>query len=691
LSGLIVAVLVAGAFALTWSWRARHRLTAEASALAARLGEVQEERDDFARRLDRRINEIFSLQELSYVLSESLQTERIVEQVARFTARFLEAEGTLVVLASEDQPELRVAAAEGILAPLRGRSIPSAQGVLLTRAIGRERIELAEGPPPGIELIAGVLVERAAVAPLRAHGMTLGAMAVAARTNRPFSTQDLWLISTVAMQAAVVLTNSRFFGLLRQGKEEWETTFDALSEGIALVDAAGRITRANRALALLAGVPLASLVGRPFVPSLFTESEAAEEVIAGARSGQSPLPVLLPSTRLNRTLRVAAAPLPAHEGTASVVVMVEDVTDQRALEAQLIQNEKMAAVGQLVSGVAHELNNPLTSIAGLSELLLEQERIPEAAREHLQVIHEQADRAGRIVANLLTFARKGTPEQAAVDLEDVAQRTTLLIQAELKLRGITLERVRGPSAIVRGDRYEIQQVLLNLLTNAVHALAEVPPGAPRGIRVETGRDGERAFVRVADTGPGITPTLASQIFTPFFTTKQPGQGTGLGLSISYRIVESHGGRLSYAPAEGGGSVFTVLLPLHADGAPGRAEPLHVLVADADLSVHRVVTALLARESVEVHSARTATEAVEMTRNRAYDLVVLDPALWEIGGPLVPSLLDLQPALASRLVLVTNDDAPPDDPALANVPRLAKPVIPRDARAVLQSLLGARGA
>lgn len=662
----------------------------EGVTLAARLAEVQAERDDFARRLDRRINEIFSLQELSYVLSESLQTERIVEQVARFTARFLEAEGTLVVLSSEDQPELRVAAAEGTLAALRGRSIPSDQGGLLTHAVGRERIELADGPPPGVELIAGVLVARVAVAPLRAHGMTLGALAVAARSDRPFSTQDLWLISTVAMQAAVVLTNSRFFGLLRQGKEEWETTFDALSEGIALVDGAGRITRVNRALALLAGVPLASLVGRAFVPSLFTESEAAEEVIAGARLGQSQLPALLPSTRLNRTLRLAAAPLPAHEGTASVVVMVEDVTDQRALEAQLIQNEKMAAVGQLVSGVAHELNNPLTSIAGLSELLLEQERVPEDAREHLRVIHEQADRAGRIVANLLTFARKGTPELAAIDLDDVAQRTTLLIQAELKLRGIALERASGDPAIVRGDRYEIQQVLLNLLTNAVHALSSLPPGVPRRIRVETGREGERAFVRVADTGLGIPPALISQIFTPFFTTKQPGQGTGLGLSISYGIVESHGGRLSYAPAEGGGSVFTVLLPLYATGAAGRAAPSCVLVADADLSVHRVVTALLAQEGVEVHSARTGAEAVSMTRERTYDLLLLDPALSGSAEPLIPAILALQPGLASRLVLVTNDAAP-SDPALAGVPRLTKPVVPRDARAVMRALLGRRDA
>jgi len=669
---------------LAWSWRARRRQAAEAASLARQLADVQAERDDFARRLDRRINEIFSLQELSYVLSESLQTERIVEQVARFTSRFLEAEGTLVALGSEELPELRIAAAEGCLSQLLGRSIPSPEGGLLTQAIGRERIELADGPEPGIELVAGVRVARTAVAPLRAHGMTLGAMAVAARRDRPFSTQDLWLISTVAMQAAVVLTNSRFFSLLRRGKEEWETTFDALSEGIALVDGAGRITRANRALALLAGVPLASLVGRSFVASLFTESEAAEELIAGARAGQSRIPALLPSTKLHRTLRLAGAPLPEHEGTAAVVVMVEDVTDQRALEAQLIQNEKMAAVGQLVSGVAHELNNPLTSIAGLSELLLEQERVPADAREHLQVIHEQADRAGRIVANLLTFARKGTPEQAVVDLEDVAQRTTLLIQAELRLRGITLERAVGDRPMVRGDRYEIQQVLLNLLTNAVHALSGLPATTDRRILVATGREGDRAFVRVTDTGAGIPAALTSRIFTPFFTTKDPGQGTGLGLSISYGIVESHGGRLSYAPADGGGATFTIHLPAHdAAERPGTAR---LLVVDADRTVHRAVTAVLAQDGVEVHAARTGAEALAMVREHSYDVVVLDPTLSGTKDPLVTSVLAERPELASRMVLL-GAGAADGSPELPEAPRLVRPLVPREARAVLHRLLG----
>ena len=146
-------------------------------------------------------------------------------------------------------------------------------------------------------------------------------------------------------------------------------------------------------------------------------------------------------------LRLTAAPF-AEPGRARgpVVILVEDVTEQRILEAQLIQNDKMASIGQLVSGVAHELNNPLTSIAGLTELLLERAPQPELPREHLRVIHDQAERAGRIVRNLLTFARKGVPEKAAVDLNDVAARTSLLIIYELQLHGIELEPdARAPS------------------------------------------------------------------------------------------------------------------------------------------------------------------------------------------------------------------------------------------------------
>jgi two-component system NtrC family sensor kinase len=226
--------------------------------------------------------------------------------------------------------------------------------------------------------------------------------------------------------------------------------------------------------------------------------------------------------RTGRVLRLTAAPFAARAGPGPVVLLVEDVTEQRLMEAQLIQTDKMASIGQLVSGVAHELNNPLTSIAGLTELLLERELPPDFPREHLRVIHDQAERAGRIVRNLLTFARKGVPEKAAVDLNEVAARTSLLSAYELELHGIELEQALHPEPIVvLGDRHELQQVLLNLITNAVQAVSGLPPGRPRKITIATARAHGAAVLRVRDTGPGVPLQHASYLFTPFFTTKPP--------------------------------------------------------------------------------------------------------------------------------------------------------------------------
>ena len=408
-----------------------------------------------------------------------------------------------------------------------------------------------------MDLIAGLTVRSAAVAPLRSQGVTMGALAVADRQGGPFTTEDLWLLSTVATNASVVLTNSRLYEMVRRSKEEWETAFNALAEGIAVVGLEGAVLRANRALAALAEVPESDLVGRNFCEMLFGSSDAVSDLIEAAYRGERTAPLVVRLERNQRVLRLTAAPL-AQRG--SVVILVEDVTEQRIMEAQLIQNDKMASIGQLVSGVAHELNNPLTSIAGLTELLLERDA-PDLPREHLRVIHDQAERAGRIVRNLLTFARKGLPEQAAVDLNDVATRTTLLIVYELQLHGIELESALSPEPIVvLGDRYELQQVLLNLVTNAVQAVSGLPPGRARRIRVMTERHEDEAVLRVWDSGSGVPPHLVPHLFTPFFTTKGPGEGTGLGLSLSYGLVKAHGGLLAYeAPAEGGAE-FRMTLP-----------------------------------------------------------------------------------------------------------------------------------
>src|SRR5829696_3306473 len=269
-------------------------------------------------------------------------------------------------------------------------------------------------------------------APLRAQGITMGALAVADRRGGPFTTEDLWLLSTVATNASVVLANSRLYEMVRRGQEEWETAFNALTEGIAVVGPTGAILRANRALATLADVAEPELVGRNFSELFAGAAEPVAGMIKAAYRGEKGAPLVVRLDESQRVLRLTAAPLAGVE-PGSVVILIEDVTEQRMLEAQIIQNDKMASIGQLVSGVAHELNNPLTSIAGLAELLLERPAHPELPREHLKVIYDQAERAGRIVRNLLTFARKGVAEQTAVDLNDVIVRTSLLIMYELQL------------------------------------------------------------------------------------------------------------------------------------------------------------------------------------------------------------------------------------------------------------------
>ncbi|MBA3346714.1 MAG: GAF domain-containing protein [Gemmatimonadales bacterium] len=668
-----------------------------------RLQDSEAKTEQLATQLDRRISELFSLQELSYVLSESIQLDRIVDQVARYAGRFLQTDGAIVVLADDEEGKLlRVVAATGSLEPLLGRVTEESDAALVRFAINRERIEVAQGvATPTVSLIGGLTVRSAAVAPLRSQGVTMGALAVADRQGGPFTTEDLWLLSTVATNASVVLANSRLYEMVRRSKEEWETAFNALTEGIAVVGPGGAMLRANRALAALAEVKETELVGRNFCETLFGTSEAVDELIEAADRGERTAPLVVRLERSQRVLRLTASPLTeradaAHPfGRAPVVVLVEDVTEQRLMESQLIQNDKMASIGQLVSGVAHELNNPLTSIAGLTELLLERDPHPELPREHLRVIHDQAERAGRIVRNLLTFARKGVAEKAAVDLNDVASRTGLLIMYELQLHRVELDwRPSAEPVVVLGDRYELQQVLLNLVTNAVQAVSALPPGRPRRIRLETARHEGEAILRVRDTGPGVPPHLASYLFTPFFTTKGPGEGTGLGLSLSYGLVKAHGGDLVYEAPPEGGAEFRVTLPFY-DEIPEQAkkpvaaraeEPVtshRILVVDDDPAVHRLVSALFTPDGHAVEVARSGEQGLRMLRERQFDLVIADARV-PVGAAelFVHALSAACPDIYPRLILGSRGESGFPEPLPdGGIRCVAKPFNLRDLHAL----------
>jgi len=666
--------------------------------LWVRLVRSERERRRAAEELNRRLSELFSLQELSYVLSDSLELDRIVEQVVRYAVRFLDAQGALLALAGDVPADaLRIAAAEGTLAALRGRALAADDPGLVARSISRDHLEMVRnsGGEP-MQLLGEVQAASAAAVPLRAHGVVVGTLVIADPREGVFVAEDLRLLSTLATHAAVVIANARFFEMVRRAKEQWETAFDALSEGIAVVDDEGRVRRANRALADLLGTPLQNVIGSHLGSALLGKSHALMELLEAARRGDHPPALVARSERVGNTMRVQAARIPSATRDQSVVVLVEDVTDQQVMETQLIQSEKLAAVGQLVSGVAHELNNPLTSIAGLSEFLLEQKEISKKDRGHLKVIHEQAERAGRIVRNLLTFARRGPAERAPVDLNDVIQRTLQLMEYDLKLKDIDVRRdLRAALPDVLGDRDGLQQVVLNLLTNAAQAVAENGKGRDRAITISTWFD-DHVHLRVADTGPGITDVVAQNVFTPFFTTKEPGHGTGLGLSITYSIVENHGGRITVERPSNGGAAFRVDLPPVPPGAPAPAPPRApapapvpppakrtILLVDDDPAVRRMVKALFGRDGHAVEIARNPQHALELAQRGGFDLIIADArAATRGGGKLfVEELVARLPALRDRTIVATGDVGPATEETLTRlgVRYVRKPFNLRDLR------------
>ena len=659
---------------------------------AARRAEAAERlRHDLALQLDRRMGELFSLQELSYVLSESLHVDRIGEQVARYTLRFLNAQGAFVLLAEPGGGPLRLAGAEGDVAHLAGRIVPRDAEGLAIRAFEAAHIETQSTDGPAVTILPGLAARTAAIAPLRAHGVSLGVIAVTGHKSGPFTAEDLSLLSTVATHTAVVLANARFVEMVHRGKEEWETAFDALSEGVAVLDADGRVQRGNRALARILGLPVESLAGAELATLLGPGGEGAHGMVSALHRNESPAPLSVRLPGEGRILRLTAAPVT--EGRAAAgVVLVEDVTDQRALETQLLQNEKLAAVGQLVSGVAHELNNPLTSIAGLAELLSETSKTSPEAKEHLHVIRDQAERAGRIVRNLLTFSRKGDPERTHVDLNEVVERTTQLVAYELRIRGIALDEHLAPGEVpVEGDLYELQSVVLNLLTNAIQAVGASRPAGTGVVRIDTEVKEGQARLSVTDNGPGVREDHLPMLFTPFFTTKEPGQGTGLGLSISYGIAEAHRGRLEYAHAPKGGAVFTLRLPATAArqvSAPAVGK--RILLVDDDPKSERLVAALFRPEGHVVEATRSGSEALVKVDADRWDAVLVSGRLeWAGRGPAALALLAERPGLAGRLYAALPSSFPAEGERFrqAGIKTLTLPFDLRELRGAMAELGG----
>jgi PAS domain S-box-containing protein len=289
------------------------------------------------------------------------------------------------------------------------------------------------------------------------------------------------------------------------------------------------------------------------------------EVVAGKLKFKSCEYRAKHSKGTSQTMRASASPLfDTDSNPVGVVVSVRDITIEKKLEEQVILSERLAAMGQMIGGFAHELNNPLTSILGLSEMLQDTES-SEQNKKQLGMMHGQARRATEIVQNLMHFSRPPAAGKTRVDLGEVLQRTLQMQAYSLRKNNITLDYLPEPSLpTVTGDPNQLIQAFLALILNAEQAIREVREKGT--LRIRGGRSDNMVWVTFQDDGPGIPPENLPNIFDPFYTTKRPGRGTGLGLSICKAVLREHGGNVEAASAPGGGAVFTVTLPAEAAAA-----------------------------------------------------------------------------------------------------------------------------
>jgi two-component system, NtrC family, sensor kinase len=514
--------------------------------------------------------------------------------------------------------------------------------------------------------------------------------------------------------------------IVQRADEKWRETdaelrsvLDSVQVGVVLVDPVGCVRSSNARFAQLFGLGAAHQPGSANFEDLQEliakrcDNPAAflapwKSFAAGAgEPGHDELELARP---VRRVIERFSRPVLDSEGRPiGWSELYSDVTGERQIQSKLLQTEKMAAVGQLVSGIAHELNNPLTAIMGYAQLLLGRGLAPDQLSD-AEKVYQQAERARRIVKNLLYFARENKPERSRVDLNEIVERTLALRSYELKVENILVDCDLDPNLPrTMADPYQLQQVVLNLLVNAEQALLQ-----ERGqghVRIRTShsaqhaapRAGVRILLEISDDGPGIPPPIASRIFDPFFTTKPPGVGTGLGLSIVYGIVQQHGGEVTFENELGAGVKFIVDLPVVAPPAADRAPvssdsagrsgsvPVgRVLVVEDEPTVAQLIVDVLREEGHHAEAVLDSQEGLTRLSRSPFDLVICDLRMPRLDGPaFYDALVRAGSPIHEKILFITGDTIAPRTIEFLEpraLPYLAKPFLVEELKLAVNRLL-----
>jgi len=521
---------------------------------------------------------------------------------------------------------------------------------------------------PGCSPRAGLGEQDLIVLPLERRGAVVGCLAVVPSGGEPEA--GLRLLFGAANQAALHL--DRLLARREAEADRFRAMVEAMPHGVLWTDATGHVLQANAAARRMLGRDAGAQLERLGLWPLVARAIAAGQVRTVEARGPGGI-----------VLDASISPMPGEHGAPPGALLVfADVTESRRLQHELAQSEKMSSLGQMISGVAHELNNPLAAIVGYAQLL--RQAVPAEGRgpRQLETLCREAERCKRIVHGLLSFARRHEPERKPFSLNEAIGAVLSLLAYQLRVDGVSVECDLDPALHpVEGDRHQIEQLLVNLITNARQALGQAGRAGTLWLRT---RGGPSAIVlEVADDGPGIPAELRTRVFDPFFTTKAPGEGTGLGLALVYRIAADHGGSVELVDGEGPGATFRVTLP--AGSSPGAAPapapraaalPGHsgrILVVDDEDPVVRLICEALEAAGHRPLPAAGAAEALERIAAEPFDLIVCDLRMPGLDGlRLVEQAERLRRGQGARVLLTTGDTLRAGESLPEGVDVLAKP-------------------
>jgi two-component system NtrC family sensor kinase len=523
-----------------------------------------------------------------------------------------------------------------------------------------------------------------------------------------FTPEHAYFVQHLAEHAAIAMNNAQLYERLRQSEERYRAYVENVPDAIWEADAEGRFTYWSPQAESLTGYAPEELLGHTPADILIHPDETTEfrdgvgRMLREAREGFA-----LRHRALRRDgslLHLELSVKPVWDDAGRLVKyrgVARDVSDQIRIQAQLIQSAKLSGIGEMISGVAHELNNPLTTVIGYTELLQTSE-VDENTKADLHKIHDGATRAQRIVQSLLTFSRQTKPHRGPTDVNEVIEHSITLRGYQLQVDGVeVVTELQENLPWTMDDSYQLEQVFLNIINNAHQAMSQTKARRILTVR-STLADADTIRITFADTGPGIPQEILNRVFDPFFTTKEVGLGTGLGLSVSHGIVQEHGGCIWAESAPGRGATFVIELPIRSwaegiDMPPSddlasatRSEPQRILIIDDEQNVLDLMVKALTDRGYALEGVMTADSALKRLRRSRYDLIISDVTMPEWDGPTCHrKVRAVDPALAERILFVTEDVLSSDIQAFLEKREgrwLRKPFAPEELRRAVRKVL-----